>query len=202
MHLWECLSLHEWECERVCVVCTSVSVSMCVSVFVCVWACVCGGRSPIRSTHRQKEKQKPQWRLHPSDPRHWILPGAASVQTVTLVPPRVNILYRTHCLSLLVSEEKSFEIISFSEPNACLCFKGTPQANPDGAKQNISESWMWSVTVGLSSGFLGKRESAQNQLLRPCFIFISVTLFATFFFVSSPFSYLPFTSIYFWNTGF
>lgn len=43
---------------------------------------------------------------------------------------------------------------SFSEPNVCLCFKGTPQVNADGAKQNTPESGMPCVTASLSLLFL------------------------------------------------
>lgn len=64
------------------------------------------------------------------------------LNSVTAVPPRVNILSRPKCISLWVLEGTFVEIISFSESNIGLCFKETPQANPGGAKQNTPENWM------------------------------------------------------------
>lgn len=72
------------------------------------------------------------------------------------MPPRVNILPRPQCVSLWVLEGKFVEIIRFSEPNICLCFKGTPQANRDGAKQNTPESGVCSVAASLNLLFLRK----------------------------------------------
>ena len=142
------------------------------SVCVCVCLCVCvhararaveawqwGRAWTISATMAiGKQEQKHRWWIisHPRDSALDPSRSCLSLSRPATVPPRVNILPRPKCVSLWVLEGKFVEIIRFPEPNICLCFKGTPQANRDGAKQNTPESGVWSGAASLNLLFLRK----------------------------------------------